>query len=183
MANNTFLNIRPLEQTELGYLQVQAGECRKLLILPPNTTTSPSLFFLVSKNTKVYLDDQMSGYHVVNNTFINCQAGILLGGGRKTILAGNHFINVDLAIQMDNRGMNWQASSCQPPNGSDYTFAQAFMNLPAWKPYNVTLDHACVPVYNIIENNTYCQVQKNASFTPQDAEQWMDFVTNNIDKC
>lgn len=79
-----------------------------------------SLLTLCIFSLKVYLDDQMSGYVVKNNTFINCQVGILLGGGRKSLLADNHFVDVDLAVDMDNRGMNWEASSCQPPSGNDY---------------------------------------------------------------
>ena len=52
----------------------------------------------------IYLDDQLSGWTVVNNTFIDCQKGVFVGGGRNTWVAGNRFFNCDTAVHLDNRG-------------------------------------------------------------------------------
>jgi hypothetical protein len=46
--------------------------------------------------------------------------GMLVGGGRKSLLTYNYFLNTDTAVVLDNRGMNWQNSSCLPPKGEDY---------------------------------------------------------------
>ena len=34
--------------------------------------------------------------------------GVMIGGGRDNIVMFNHFKNNDLAVHLDNRGMNWQ---------------------------------------------------------------------------
>ena len=56
-----------------------------------------------------YLDDQMSGYDFYGNTIINATTGVLLGGGRRNRIHSNTFIDNDLDIAFDNRGMNWMA--------------------------------------------------------------------------
>jgi len=62
----------------------------------------------------IYLDDQLSGQSVVNNTIIDSHTGLLLGGGRDNYVHGNSFRNLSsgLAMTFDNRGMNWQSSTC-----------------------------------------------------------------------
>lgn len=121
---NTFTHIRMTEKTTLGSPSVQA----------------------------VYLDDQMSGWVVANNTFVDCQTGILLGGGRQSTLQGNYFQDVDTAVHFDNRGMGWQKSSCGVGE-ADYKAAQAVLPWPAWRKYNITLDVPCVPVENTVSDN------------------------------
>ena len=54
IKNNTFINIRNLDGTGVQGPSVQA----------------------------LYLDDQMSGWEVAENRFINCMAGSFIGGGR-----------------------------------------------------------------------------------------------------
>ena len=58
----------------------------------------------------------MSGWSVFNNTFINCQGGMLIGGGRRNQLKNNYCDNVDHCVHIDNRGMFWQSQDCTPPN-------------------------------------------------------------------
>ncbi len=58
----------------------------------------------------VYLDDQLSGTIITDNLFENCMTGVLLGGGRDNLVMFNHFTGNDLAVHLDNRGMNWQQS-------------------------------------------------------------------------
>jgi parallel beta-helix repeat protein len=58
----------------------------------------------------VYLDDQLSGTVITNNLFDNCMTGVVLGGGRDNVVMLNTFVNNDLAVHLDNRGMNWQQS-------------------------------------------------------------------------
>ena len=59
-----------------------------------------------------YLDDQMSGWDFYRNTIINATLGVLLGGGRRNRIHSNTFIDNDLDIHFDNRGMNWMADYC-----------------------------------------------------------------------
>ncbi len=39
----------------------------------------------------IYLDDQMSGYHVYGNIVENCELGFMLGGGRDNIVLNNTY--------------------------------------------------------------------------------------------
>lgn len=45
----------------------------------------------------------MSGHTVRDNTFVDSWVGIMLGGGRRTIIVNNTFERVDRAIEFDNR--------------------------------------------------------------------------------
>jgi len=58
LRNNTFRRVRQEDKTFLGYPSVQA----------------------------IYLDDQMSGWLIEGNTVIDAQMGIMVGGGRDTIV-------------------------------------------------------------------------------------------------
>ena len=62
----------------------------------------------------VYLDDQLSGTVIADNLFENCMTGVVLGGGRDNVVMFNRFVGNDLAVHLDNRGMNWQQSVQQP---------------------------------------------------------------------
>ena len=43
---------------------------------------------------------------------INATTGVLLGGGRRNRIHSNVFLDNDLDIAFDNRGMNWMADYC-----------------------------------------------------------------------
>jgi hypothetical protein len=66
----------------------------------------------------VYLDDLESGFLVYGNVFSNDSCAILMGGGRDNIIRNNLFLNCDIAISADARGMSWGASWV---NGKDST--------------------------------------------------------------
>lgn len=79
VRSNMFSNIRAQVPTFLGYPSVQG----------------------------LYLDDQMSGYTIYNNTFKAVQTGIMIGGGRRNHVKWNHFEDCDTAIEFDNRGKDY----------------------------------------------------------------------------
>jgi hypothetical protein len=79
--------------------------------------------------------------------------------------------------------MNWQAGLCTPPNGSDYVNAVKYASLLAYKKYNITLDHPCIPVYNSITNNSYCNTSQFIDASPADWKSWLDIVENNTQVC
>lgn len=85
IVDNHFSNIYVQVPIYLGYKQVQA----------------------------VYLDDELSGTLVVNNTIVSCDTGVLLGGGRNNTVSGNRFVNCSVGVDFDNRGDTWQKSYCQ----------------------------------------------------------------------
>ena len=100
LRNNTFRRVRQEDVTFLGYPSVQA----------------------------IYLDDQMSGWLVENNTVIDAQMGIMVGGGRDTVVRGNSFIGCDKGLHIDNRGMTSEKSACVGP---DLTSLHAAMAVAA----------------------------------------------------
>jgi hypothetical protein len=65
----------------------------------------------------IYLDDQMSGWHIWNNSFFNCDTGTFIGGGEHNNFHDNYYQDCDTAHHFDNRGMNWQGKSwnCTEP--------------------------------------------------------------------
>ena len=85
ITGNTFENIVSTEHPELGF---PALNC-------------------------VYLDDELSGTTISNNTFRNCYNGAMLGGGRDNVFRDNRFEQMaNLAITFDSRGLSWQKESC-----------------------------------------------------------------------
>lgn len=161
IIGNTFTNIQNNEVMTLGYPSVQA----------------------------IYLDDQLSGTSILNNTFINCQKGSFVGGGRDVIVSGNTYINCGYAVHVDNRGMNWQADSCA--YNSSYTGAlvqDLFTVNYTLPPYSTnyppivnTLNyHPCIPVNITVSNNVYCNLTQG--FIDADSNEttsWYDNVNNN----
>ena len=60
-------------------------------------------------NPAIYFDDMLSSNSVINNTFIDCQMGVLIGGGRSHRVVGNTFEKQrsgDVSVWMDARGLN-----------------------------------------------------------------------------
>ena len=45
---------------------------------------------------------------------INATTGVLLGGGRRNRIHSNLFLDNDLDVAFDNRGMSWMADYCTP---------------------------------------------------------------------
>eukprot|EP00040_Diaphanoeca_grandis_P044395 m.12154 g.12154 ORF g.12154 m.12154 type:complete len:676 (+) comp9192_c0_seq1:195-2222(+) len=134
----------------------------------------------------IHFDDQMSGYLVRNNTFVDSWVGIMLGGGRRTIIVNNTFNRIQhVAIEFDNRGMTWQKTSCMPPNGTFYKeLAQDKVDQPPWStlwPYlqAIAQDHPCVPTYNNISNNRYCACATWMNASPQDITDWFSVAEHN----
>ena len=49
----------------------------------------------------VYLDDQMSGWHIYNNSFYNCTTGTFIGGGSYNLIHNNYYELVDTCQHFD----------------------------------------------------------------------------------
>lgn len=60
----------------------------------------------------IYLDDELSGTTISNNTCIDSDNCYFVGGGRDNIVTGNTCLNVTQCVHLDNRGMNWQNDAC-----------------------------------------------------------------------
>jgi len=125
-----------------------------------------------ASNQAVYLDDQMSGWTIENNSFIDCQVGSFIGGGRRNIVRHNNYVKCDTAQHIDNRGMNWEKGSdtcndVSPPFKTTCNPGAAQWMItkgPAsalWRKLwpeleQIQQDHLGLPARNVIANNTFC---------------------------
>ncbi|MDF1799423.1 MAG: DUF4838 domain-containing protein [Planctomycetota bacterium] len=63
----------------------------------------------------IYLDDMASGIEVTDNLIWRAHWGMLVGGGRDLDIHGNTFIECDLGIRFDARGVGWMAKHIADP--------------------------------------------------------------------
>ena len=95
----------------------------------------------------IYLDDQMSGWHIWNNTFYNCDTGTFIGGGEHNSFHDNYYQLVDTAQHFDNRGMNWQggAWNCTQVNCHAGDQTQQTSDTPDTSPNTTAKGCTCNP--------------------------------------
>ena len=125
------------------------------------------------------------------------------------LLHSNTFIDNDLDIAFDNRGMNWMADYCNY-NCTGYT-PNAAQSAGCFKtemekihyqqpPYathypelvNIYENHPCVPINNVIEDNVYCHARSMnmtgsrhgfIDATESQVESWLSTMSNNRQVC
>jgi hypothetical protein len=157
----------------------------------------------------IYLDDQLSGWHIYNNTFVNCQTGTFIGGGSFNIVHDNYFELCDTAQHFDNRGMGWEKSSCNgtapcltPGNGGTCTCNAAaayhLLTGPAGAEWHARFgselsavlndtkcanENGALPCYSQVINNRYCNVTRFIDASQQDTDSWNAVVANNTQHC
>jgi hypothetical protein len=56
----------------------------------------------------IYLDDESSGAFVIGNVIRGAARGVKIGGGNDNVLEKNRFVNDDMGVHFDARGMGWQ---------------------------------------------------------------------------
>ena len=150
----------------------------------------------------VYLDDQVSGWAVTDNVFVDVHVGVLLGGGRDVRVERNYFERVDaFAVNIDERGVvisgqnancnctcGGESTGCAPfnttcdPAGATYVLAST--NGSAWAARwpelaTATTARPCVPFNNTIADNIFCDA---ASFISKNESQicsWNSTISNN----
>ena len=137
VRENTFENVRPTRPIELG---------------------NPWDY-------GVYLDDQMAGYEIYNNTFINNYRGVSLGGGRDNHIHDNIFINCDMGVWFDDRGETWQQEPCPPGGSFEQDLDSFFYKDDPWasaypEVVNTFDELPCTPQHNRIVDNMYCKLSE-----------------------
>lgn len=63
----------------------------------------------------IYLDDMASGIEVTGNLIWRAHWGMLVGGGRDLDIHGNTFVECDLGIRFDARGVGWMSKHIADP--------------------------------------------------------------------
>jgi len=108
-----------------------------------------------------YFDDCDCGDEIYGNVFLNVPRGIMIGGGRDHPVKKNVFMNCNLGLSIDCRGLRWK--NWNKPGGNwhlegkaqkfNYTtglWAERYPRLA-----NIMNDHPREPLYNPIEDNVF----------------------------
>ena len=83
--------------------------------------------------TGIYLDDFFSGTIVYGNILDNVDRGVLVGGGRDNTIQNNIFFGcTNMAIDVDQRGLSWDASLIS--NTNSYLWTKLYA-LPFQTPF------------------------------------------------
>ena len=109
----------------------------------------------------VYFDDCDCGDEVYGNVFLNVPRGIMIGGGRDHPVQNNVFINCNLGLSIDCRGIRWKHWNV-PGKGwhlegkarqFDYTKGLWSERYP--RLANIMNDHPREPLFNPVEGNKF----------------------------
>mmetsp|Transcript_10817 Transcript_10817/g.24199 ORF Transcript_10817/g.24199 Transcript_10817/m.24199 type:complete len:153 (+) Transcript_10817:125-583(+) len=111
----------------------------------------------------------MSGYDVINNTVLDSDTAILLGGGRHNKLIGNKSIRTQLPLSFDARGLTWDAASCKPGNEFEAELASYDYMKPPWSSRYPELagifeDRPCTPTHNVVSDMVFCGLEQGSSW-------------------
>ena len=136
--------------------------------------------------TAVYFDDQLSGNYVEGNSFVNCRYGVFIAGGRSHAVRHNAFVNVTMAVHVDDEGVANEGKhrDCQPGGSLIGELQDLHYRRPPYSLHYPTLPHImddapCVPVHNLIQSNVYCRGSSLVDFTPQQMAAWHVQMSNN----
>lgn len=107
----------------------------------------------------VYLDDQASGISIFGNVFYDVTRSVFIGGGDDNLVDNNIFVNCVPSVHIDARGMGWQKSATDDPEGElrRYLRAMPYQNELWSKRYptlvNVLEDNPNAPKRNLVQHN------------------------------
>ena len=144
----------------------------------------------------IYLDDQVSGFTVSNNTFRRTARALMLGGGRDNVFSSNVLEGTDgsfEAINFDNRGMTWGNAGCNASAGGDPILLRFLARVPynssevwttAFPSLSRTLSDApCTPRHNRVSNNVVCGSVAGLPWidaTAQEVTAWGSVLAGNV---
>jgi Right handed beta helix region len=122
-------------------------------------------FHDISKGTSncgsmaVYLDDLTSGISIVGNIFHRVDKAALIGGGRDNLVENNIFVDCNLSVSIDARGVGWAKHSVKEEDG---VLPKYLRNMPYKQPpwsdrypelVNILEDSPGLPKGNIVRRN------------------------------
>ena len=103
----------------------------------------------------VYLDDQFSSATVFGNLFYQVPRGVLAGGGRNNAVNNNLFVECDISISLDARGLGWAS-------GTFTTLSNDLVSVPYQTPpwsvrypelTNIFNENCMAPMSNVFGTN------------------------------
>jgi hypothetical protein len=108
----------------------------------------------------VYMDNCACSADIIGNVFYRLSQGVLIGGGRDNLIENNLFIECQVPVQMDNRGLRWETRWGHfRPNGPMYEPLKQFKHdQPPWstrypKLARILDESPQAPLGNTLERN------------------------------
>lgn len=111
-------------------------------------------------NQAVYLDDMASGWTIYGNIFENVDVGILLGGGRDTLIKNNIFKGTNIDVYIDGRGTPRHGQAWRPDGTIRKALAAMPYQTPPWSDrypelVNILDEEPGLPLGNRVEYNIF----------------------------
>ena len=109
----------------------------------------------------VYLDDFSSDHRIEHNIIIGVSRGVCVNGGRDVVVSDNIFIDVDVPLHMDARGINLPVTKGKVIETIRQRLrgATAFMNERRWQEHYPMFEELWTadmsPVENVVINNLF----------------------------
>ena len=152
----------------------------------------------------VYFDDQISGWEVHNNSFIDCQVAVAAGGGRDNHFTNNYYEACDLAHNFDARGMSKPGANAEcnctcgttgcapfPDSGGGclpgaVSYVLAAPSGTRWasrfpRLARATTERPCVPVDNSLVDNQYCGCKRFVHVWGGTFSEWNSTIARNAE--
>jgi hypothetical protein len=136
----------------------------------------------------IYLDDQMSGFNITGNWIRDSDTGILLGGGRDHFIAQNRFVNVDIPIFWDKRGVINVVNTafCEPHGAFQTELENYHFQQPPWSiryPELVSMfqDDPCAPANNVIHDFQFCWSNHSNASSPTPSS-WIHASSTSLEE-
>ncbi|MBA3968384.1 MAG: right-handed parallel beta-helix repeat-containing protein, partial [Nitrospirales bacterium] len=129
----------------------------------------------------VYLDDLSSGFSIHGNIFENVERGILLGGGRDTLIKNNIFKGTNLDVYIDGRGTFRHGPAWRPDSTIRKALAAMPYQAPPWSTryprlVNILKENPGNPLGNLVEHNIFLNSGKLLIYP--EAKEFIEFKNN-----
>lgn len=110
----------------------------------------------------VYIDDMGSGTTITGNVIYKAQRAFLIGGGRDNIVTNNIAVDIERAVQIDSRGLNWTPFFAEEGGLLRTNLAAVPYTQPPWSTkypelVRILEDDPAWPKGNVFRNNVLCR--------------------------
>ena len=106
----------------------------------------------------IYIDDAAGGMRIFGNVLCDIQRAILIGGGRDNRIENNIFVDCNIPVHIDNRGMNWMSYHVAEGGIMRERLNTVPYQSPLWNEHyprlcNILADEPAIPKRNVVRNN------------------------------
>ena len=130
----------------------------------------------------VYMDDLASGFKVFGNIFYNCDKAVQIGGGRDNIIVNNIFLDCNISVKIDNRGVGARSALVakggkwrmyEKLNDVNYTsdiYQKSYPELVGFEQNEPLVPKGNNVSYNVSVSKNFIQIK------PNDKDYWMKLL-------